>query len=315
MEPVRKRQFGSKKRRPQSETARAREEVLGQVIPDFHSSKQRRLDDEDDYPDAEELPMMEPMFPLMPAGTENVPLYDDDEDMSEASSYPGSPRLRYPPSGASTPGTVVRNSPRLAYPPSAGGSPMQQGGAFAYANLQAAEGATPVDEQIPVSAPIRVSDEAAARAGERIQDKLSVMGFNRNGGGPPVGMAQRIKYKLLRKVQGLSSAYDRVSNHPTLQERTMIVHPKGGMRMTLQENRKAQIIREMENLKADVRQDGFADFLSNTRFNTNHYNRPAIGEEAYIRWERTPPKLNHYERSGITNKYVGNTRQGYRYGK
>jgi hypothetical protein len=199
-----------------------------------------------------------------------------------------------------------RNSADVEY----SGSPARQRGRPASRRYGIpARGMSPVDESINIAAEDvpREVDEGAFR--QAVENKTMMLSY-KGKDGPPVGMAQRIKYKVLRKAQGLLSAFDRVANKPTQQELRMVVHPRGGHRMTLQDNRKLQIIREIENLKADVRADGFANFLTDTiNFNPAHYHKNPINPINFDKWVRTPPKLTHYERSGITNQYSGNQRK------
>lgn len=130
---------------------------------------------------------------------------------------------------------------------------------------------------------------------------------------PPVGMAQRIRYKLGRKVQGLVSEYCRLKDEPT--QREMAIHVKGGQ--TLRENRMGQIMREVENLKNDLMEDGFGKYLAEIPRPTNgHYLKSPI-KAATLQWfqNEVVPKYSHEERSGITQQYSGGSMTRYRYGK
>lgn len=129
----------------------------------------------------------------------------------------------------------------------------------------------------------------------------------------PVGMAQRIRYKIQRKIQGLVSEYNRLEHMPTKYERNMMVRTKAG-RMSLRDSHKRAVVEELKNLKADVMADGFDQFLLNVP-SSNHYKRVPITSHAFEFFNQQPALLTHYERSGVTQQYAGGSRLGYRYAK
>lgn len=190
------------------------------------------------------------------------------------------------------------------------GSPMRQNMApFGYA----ARGMTPVDAGVPLGDSLpEVIPENLINA---VNAKRATMGV-RSGDGPAVGMAQRLKFKISKKVQGLVSEYNRLKSKPSPRELSFIVHPRNGPRQTLRDNRLEAVMREMANLKADVNSDGLGQFLANTELNRAHYLSSGVTPSA-ISWfvNNVTPALTHYERSGITQQYVGGSRQGYRYAK
>jgi hypothetical protein len=176
----------------------------------------------------------------------------------------------------------------------------------------AARGATPVDTGIPLGDAIPVVNAEALN--EVVNQRRSMTGMR--GNGPAVGMAQRLKYKISKKVQGLVTEYNRLKLKPTPRELSYIVHPKNGPRQTLRDNRLAACMREMANLKADVNADGLGQFLADTELSRSHYLSPGVTPNS-LSWftSNVTPALTHYERSGISQQYAGGSRQGYRYAK
>ena len=126
---------------------------------------------------------------------------------------------------------------------------------------------------------------------------------------PPAGMAQRIYHKVARKAQGLISRIARLQQRPTQRERALNVHTKNGT-VSLRQSQIQIALRELQNLKADVRMDNFGDYLYQTgnsvRYGPyNHYVRPPISPAAvqYLNAVAQTP-LEHYERTGVT-RYPG----------
>jgi hypothetical protein len=132
---------------------------------------------------------------------------------------------------------------------------------------------------------------------------------------PMVGMAQRIKYKVLRKLQGLVNEHNRLESDPSPRELHYHVRTKELGLTTLRDNRLHAVKREIANLRADIRADGFGDYLAEMPLDMNHYKRDPLSLVNKQYAESIPSRLTHLERSGITRDYIGASRQGYRYGK
>ena len=120
-------------------------------------------------------------------------------------------------------------------------------------------------------------------------------------------MAQRIRYKVSKKIQGLASKYCRLKDEPTRQELNMVVHTGAG-RETLQQNRMKQVMREAKNLKDDLMQDGFSQYLLGMPQPRNdHYLKAPVKPQVLQWFQRdVTPAFSHEERTGISNQYAGN---------
>lgn len=131
----------------------------------------------------------------------------------------------------------------------------------------------------------------------------------------PAGMAQRIRYKIGRKIQGLASEICRLKDTPSGREVSTTVRGEGG-RISLRDSRILQCMEEAKNLKADLERDGFAGFLAQMPKPGNHYLHAPV-KPATMQWfkQNLVPQLRHEERTGVTQQYAGGSRQGYRYAK
>lgn len=131
----------------------------------------------------------------------------------------------------------------------------------------------------------------------------------------PAGMAQRIRYKIGRKIQGLASEICRLKDTPSQRELTTMVHANG-RKMPLRDSRMNQCMLEAKNLKADMEMDGFAGFLAQMPKPGNHYLKSPVRSDT-IQWfkHNLVPQLRHDERTGVSQQYAGGSRQGYRYAK
>ena len=134
--------------------------------------------------------------------------------------------------------------------------------------------------------------------------------------GPPVGMAQRIRYKIAKKIEGLSSEAWRLETAPTQRElNTMVYSPALKKKITLRESRHNQVMREAGNLKADLTADGFAAWLM-VLPRTPHYKKLPMSVITGNWLDNVVvAKLTHDERTGVSDQYVGNSTRGYRYAK
>jgi hypothetical protein len=144
-----------------------------------------------------------------------------------------------------------------------------------------------------------------------------VVAKRKREGVEPVGMAQRIRYKIGKKIQGLASEIHRLNENPTIREKEMRVYSKShGRAITLKESRIHQAMREAANLKADLEADGFAQFLGAIPSNRNHYLHAPTTKDTRLWFQHNViPRLTHEERTGVTQQYVGGSRLGYKYAK
>lgn len=73
----------------------------------------------------------------------------------------------------------------------------------------------------------------------------------------PVGFAQRLKYKMAKKIQGLSGELERLQERPTQRELSYMVYsPSLKRKLSLRDSRVNQVTKEAMNLKADLEADG-----------------------------------------------------------
>lgn len=315
-----------------------REEFAGS--PSARPSKKYEMDAEQfvyaDYPDFEEEEEEVAMEPIDSRGdgstysgqigyqlAHNSRTQDRDSlqrmgvDVAEADRIRAREKKGYSPSvedylrnGRPRMATPAAETVRMEEAASLEGSPMQASMApFGYA----ARGATPAQEgAILGDALPEVLPEGLMA---QVEAKRAMMGL-KSGGVPAVGMAQRLKYKISKKVQGLVSEYTRLKFKPSPRELAITVHPKNGVRQSLRDNRIEACMREMANLKADVDADGLGRFLSGTELSRQHYLSNGVAP-ASLNWfvNNVKPSLSHYERTGMTQQYAGGSRQGYRYAK
>lgn len=83
----------------------------------------------------------------------------------------------------------------------------------------------------------------------------------------PVGFAQRLAYQLQKKIAGLAGQWIRLKNHPTHNEK--YTHVRGGR--TLGQARLQAVENRLADLRWELEQDGFADYILKLPFNPAHY--------------------------------------------
>lgn len=94
---------------------------------------------------------------------------------------------------------------------------------------------------------------------------------------PPVGLAQRIGFQITKRIVGLSGRWLRLRDTPTKMELSMKRKGK-----TLQQIRMQALEAKMADLKWELEQDGFAQYLASLPYNMSHYKLAPISKVQLI---------------------------------